>query len=201
MLATRPWFKSIVVALIPAACFFVGCGDDEAVYARDPATPGKGGEQGGFPRLNRSHPPSCDGLADRLSACGLLTAGSFACSEPMDSGAVCSFQCLTSASCSILFDFSCNERAAPALERCLADCYGFRCNSGESIPEEWACDSVPDCPDGSDELDCSPFVCDSGESVPGSYRCDFERDCQDGSDEVDCDGFRCGSGEIGRAHV
>ena len=183
------------MGLVSAGCAFAGCADDEAVHAAE-ARGANGNDPVGFPQLSASHPATCKGLASRLKACGLLTEGPFGCSEPEDAGDRCSFECLTAASCPILFAFSCNEQATPALERCLATCYGFRCESGESIPEDWACDSVPDCLDGSDELDCTPFECDSGESVPGSYRCDFEADCEDGSDEEACDGFRCESGEL-----
>ena len=39
------------------------------------------------------------------------------------------------------------ERAAKEAE----PCDGFKCGSGDCVPQRWVCDGKPDCPDRSDE--------------------------------------------------
>ncbi|XP_041374230.1 low-density lipoprotein receptor-related protein 1-like [Gigantopelta aegis] len=95
---------------------------------------------------------------------------------------------VTTFKCSIT-DFLCEDR--------------FRC-----IPIEKTCNSIIDCPDGSDEMKqlCSQprkcpagfFSCNNSRCVSYNKTCDGHNDCDDDSDEVDCpckvDEFRCTSG-------
>ncbi|XP_077967005.1 vitellogenin receptor Yl-like isoform X1 [Styela clava] len=75
---------------------------------------------------------------------------------------------------------------------------GYQCKEGGIIDDEWKCDYMVDCPDGSDEFpetcadrSCSDdqFRCNNTRCIDKSYACDGEPDCQDGdsSDEEGCD--------------
>ena len=46
-----------------------------------------------------------------------------------------------------------------------AECDGFRCTSGECIPNGWMCDGEEDCFDGSDE----PSNCSTSECMKVSF--------------------------------
>ncbi len=149
----------------------------------------------GYPQLTGSYSADCEGFTQKLRDCGLISEGPFSCAQPENDEQECAFECLSIASCTILAQARCEQSAAPALDQCLSSCAGsFTCDSGSSIPEDYVCDSYPDCEDGSDEADCD-FECGSGEVLPAFFQCDFEVDCEDGSDEVDCGGFECASGE------
>lgn len=61
------------------------------------------------------------------------------------------------------------------------------------------CDSVPQCPDSSDESGCPPKVCKAhqwscaGKCIPESWLCDGHADCIGGADELpaNCKARRC----------
>ncbi|XP_037895975.1 low-density lipoprotein receptor-related protein 1B isoform X2 [Glossina fuscipes] len=86
----------------------------------------------------------------------------------------------------------------------------FLCRSGECIPLDLTCDSIPHCLDSSDEMRsyciiraCPKefFMCNNHRCIPQQQTCDGVHQCGDGSDESElvckCDPekFRCGSGE------
>ncbi|KAG1705818.1 G-protein coupled receptor GRL101 [Nymphon striatum] len=70
----------------------------------------------------------------------------------------------------------------------------FTCSDGVFISIYFACDSIKDCQDGSDESFCdnstlagrSFFLCDNQQRISISLMCDFTHDCDDGSDERFC---------------
>lgn len=148
----------------------------------------------------------CEGMAQRLRSCGLLTEGDTGCSTPpVDEDLqelACTARCFRQASCDSLETALCGEAipllpSLTELERCIIDCVPvFTCHDGEEIPERWVCDGDLDCRDGEDEEGCPTFRCGSGERVPEDYRCDGWPDCDDGSDEEGCPMFACGSGEL-----
>lgn len=68
----------------------------------------------------------------------------------------------------------------------------FKCSNGHCVPENWKCNKLNDCQDGSDEVGCDQckesdnFRCRNGRCVPQSVVCDAYNDCGDGSDETFC---------------
>jgi hypothetical protein len=162
----------------------VACGDGEDTTSVDSLQR--------FPRLTGEHPASCDGYHDRLSACGLLTAGRFDCSEPANEVNRCVFECLTAASCELLWEARCGAVFPFALDRCFTECQTFECGDGTAISKFWVCDGEVDCfLTGVDEVDCDLFQCGSGEGVPHDNVCDGYPHCFDGSDEDGCPVFAC----------
>jgi len=72
---------------------------------------------------------------------------------------------------------------------------GLSCADGSPAPASAvACDGVPDCADGSDELGCAlaDFTCPGGEALDKSKLCDGTSDCAGGLDEMVC--VPCGDG-------
>ena len=78
----------------------------------------------------------------------------------------------------------------------------FKCDNGDCVAGEIACDGKADCKDGSDELSriCSAsycpafaFRCGYGACVSGDAKCDGTRDCVDNSDESPA---LCGNGAV-----
>jgi hypothetical protein len=157
---------------------------------------GGGDDDDGLPRIESAHEPTCAGYAARLRACDVMTGGTFSCQEPEDVVDQCLLECLTTASCSLLWKYRCVD-TPPALARCLARCEYFQSDENYLIPFSWICDRAPDCADGSDEVDCEFFECTvSGEEVPLGDLCDAEPDCIDGSDEDGCPTFTCSDGRV-----
>jgi hypothetical protein len=74
----------------------------------------------------------------------------------------------------------------------------FMCGSGETIPEDWRCNTRVECMDQSDESTCpDTFMCKDGSGwFPNVYKCDNQIDCADGEDEDDCPTFMCMDGEV-----
>jgi len=183
--------RLMTIGLFALPAFAIACGDGDPTGAgTDVDTDGKG-----FPRLAGSHPPTCAGFSERLRACGLLTEGRFACTDPTDANGTCAFSCITGASCQLLWEAEC--QAVPStLDNCIDGCLEFTCADGIfSIPTSGVCNGFPDCFDASDERNCPTFTCGSGEVLPESWKCDGYPDCLDGSDERGCMAFQCGSGE------
>jgi hypothetical protein len=173
------------LALLLASGILIACGGDDD---DDPVA---------SPRLESRHEPTCAGYAQRLRACDLMTEGKFTCSDPATPTEECVFDCLTTASCSLLAQHRCVD-TPPALGRCLARCEYFTCDEDYLIPLLWVCDHAldcsdvfEDCVDGSDEAGCPTFTCSDQELIPEQWVCDFDQDCLDGGDEVGCDHYVC----------
>ncbi len=146
------------------------------------------------------HTLDCDGFAQKLRDCELLSDGPVSCDPPVNEAERCLFICHSIASCNILQQYNCSEAVPVPLESCFQSCFTYfdtyTCGSGERIPPGWQCDGEADCIDGSDELDCEDFECGDGETIPAAWQCDFQPDCLDASDEEACpDRFTCTSGE------
>lgn len=73
----------------------------------------------------------------------------------------------------------------------------FKCDNGKCIQNEWKCDTMTDCDDGSDEPEncavqnCTgshQFACANGNCFSSTFKCDGDVDCQpNGEDEVGCE--------------
>jgi len=90
--------------------------------------------------------------------------------------------------------------AALALFVCAAN--GKQCDWGKKqcpdgsgcIPDDWFCDGMKDCNDGSDEVGCvgggctqNQFHCEKEDKCISNVRiCDGLKDCSDGTDEANC---------------
>merc|ERR1719319_397682 len=97
----------------------------------------------------------------------------------------------------LLFVISMTQ-ASPVNKTVFTRCDGvstFSCiTDNRCIHQDFVCDGVVNCDDGSDEIICSNleckgdfwFLCDNKHCVSQKWRCDFSNDCQDWSDEMDC---------------
>jgi len=97
----------------------------------------------------------------------------------------------------LLFVISMTQ-ASPVNKTAFTRCDGvstFSCiTDNRCIHQDFVCDGVVNCDDGSDEIICSNleckgdfwFLCDNKHCISQKWRCDFSNDCQDWSDEMDC---------------
>ncbi|XP_050691158.1 prolow-density lipoprotein receptor-related protein 1-like isoform X1 [Eriocheir sinensis] len=77
------------------------------------------------------------------------------------------------------------------------------CKDNTCLAVHQMCDSVFDCPDGSDEAGCEEKVClpdqfmchRTRECIPHALMCDGNADCWDRTDEVDCENITCSHSE------
>ncbi|KYN23000.1 Vitellogenin receptor [Trachymyrmex cornetzi] len=79
--------------------------------------------------------------------------------------------------------------------------YEYKCSTNDTcIPKAMFCDTIMDCPDGSDEYDgcvedliCTKnnFRCNDGRCIFREWVCDGRNDCSDGSDESNCSINNC----------
>lgn len=125
-------------------------------------------------------------LADRLRACGLVSAGDLGPSTLSQIYApdACYARCLAEASCERLEAGLCRSML-DLLVACDERC-AFRCEDGGLIGVERVCDGASQCMGGEDEVGCHfDLVCANGARVPGA-RCDGAWNCPDGSDETGC---------------
>ncbi|XP_069948174.1 G-protein coupled receptor GRL101 isoform X2 [Cherax quadricarinatus] len=77
----------------------------------------------------------------------------------------------------------------------------FHCGSHECIRQEFRCNGVPDCADGSDEAvrecGCLPNEYQCGETCIDNMRlCDTRIDCVDAADEANCETYACPVGHF-----
>jgi hypothetical protein len=118
---------------------------------------------------------SCSGFAADLRGCGLLTEGTYTCSNISD----CELQCSNGLECGDLSLVMCGASSdSETYTECYDACAYFDCGDGENVPKSYKCDGDPDCGNGADEEGCpagsvgtydyeDPFVCD-GEPNSGN---------------------------------
>jgi hypothetical protein len=172
-------------ALCSAALFLAACGDDD----------GDDDEDDALPHLEGTYASDCKGYTTRMRDCGLLTDGPVYCRDPENETEQCRFDCVTTASCSLLARDHC-VGTPPALNRCLTLCDYYTCGDGQMIPRDWICDHDLDCADGGDELGCYYYECGSGALIGQHEVCDGDSDCADSSDETGCPTFTCDDGTV-----
>jgi hypothetical protein len=157
---------------------------------------------------------SCERLARRERACGVLSEGVVTCNwtDPANRRFHdCVADCLERGSCSQVREAVCGDEVEDnAIIRCANVCretYAppretYTCNDGAVHPLSYRCDGEADCAGGEDELDCPEFTCRDGQVHPLSYRCDRYAHCVGGEDEANCPTppqFRCANGDTVKA--
>jgi hypothetical protein len=182
----------LLIALSAVALVVMACGDGEPNGVDGEELPA---QTGPFPQVDGDYPSSCDGRAQKLRDCGLLTEGPVRCFDLPPALEACYFACFTEASCSLLARSHC-VGDAPPIGRCLEKCEIYDCGDGTTILQSWVCDHAADCLDGRDELDCEYFTCDNAMQVAIDDVCDSFPDCVDYSDEQDCPTFTCENGAV-----
>lgn len=149
----------------------------------------------------------CQRAEGLLRRCGLLSEGTFRCSDPDDDDEICFANCVLSSSCDEVTLVVCEDVddldearvRTPGFAACLERCVPaeFACANGDTVPGSWVCDGDNDCGDLSDEQNCPEppgFTCDDGELISEYSECDGWADCSDGSDEAGCPTFACADG-------